>query len=177
MDNQSNVLMKRFVLILAVMLIGYSASAQTSEGIHPGMKYRELKEYYNYKDYTKMPDQYRSPAGVGFASYMIPGLGEMRCGEGWRGTLFLGGWLACHYVTLTGIAELSDAIYWSGIAGAQVLRIISCIDATRVAKVKNMYKHDLKGYSLDFDVYPSMNYIKTAEGIQPTTGLTFALRF
>jgi hypothetical protein len=169
--------MKRFLLIFAVLFIGYSASAQTPEGIQPGMKYKDLKEYYSYKDYEKMPDQYRSPAGVGVASYLIPGLGQMLCGEGWRGTAFLGGWLACHFVTLTGIAELSDAIYWSGIAGAQAFRILSCMDATRVAKVKNMYKHDLGGYSLEMDLYPSMNYIRTAEGIQPTTGLTFALRF
>ena len=169
--------MKRFVLIILALLIGYAASAQSLEKIRPGMKYRELKEYYNYKDYEKVPDQYRRPAGTGFASYMIPGLGQMICGEGWRGAIFLGGWLACHYVTLTGIAELSDAIYWSGIAGAQAFRILSCMDATRVAKVKNMYRHDLKGYSLEMDLYPSMNYIKTAEGIQPTTGLTFALRF
>jgi hypothetical protein len=169
--------MKRFVLILAVLFIGYSASAQTPEGIQPGMKYKDLKEYYSCKDYTKMPDQYRSPVGVGVASYLIPGLGEMISGEGWRGVAFMGGWLACHYVTLVGIFELSDAIYWSSIVGAQALRIISCVDATRVAKVKNMYKRDLKGYSLDVDMYPSMNYIKTAEGIQPTAGLTLALRF
>lgn len=169
--------MKRFLLIFAVLFIGYSASAQTPEGIEPGMKYRELKEYYSYKDYEKMPDQYRSPAGVGVASYLIPGLGQMICGEGWRGTAFLGGWLACHFVTLTGIAELSDAMYWSGIAGAQALRIISCIGATRVAKVKNMYKRDLGEYALEVDLYPSMNYIKTAEGIQPATGFTLALKF
>ncbi len=169
--------MKRFLLIFAVLFIGYSTSAQTSEGIQPGMKYRELKEYYSYKDYEKMPDQYRSPAGVGVASYLIPGLGQMICGEGWRGTAFLGGWLACHFVTLTGIAELSDAIYWSGIAGAQALRIISCIGATRIAKVKNMYKRDLGGYALEVDLYPSMNYIKTTEGILPATGFTLALKF
>ena len=78
--------MKRFLLILTVLFIGYSASAQTPEGIQPGMKYKDLKEYYDYKDYVKMPDQYRSPAGAGVASYLIPGLGEMICGSGWRGT-------------------------------------------------------------------------------------------
>ena len=170
--------MKRFILVLAALLIGYVASAQYQEKIEPGMKYKELKEYYNYKDYVKEPDQAHSPVGVGIASYLIPGLGEMICGSGWRGAAFMGGWLACHFVSLVGIAELSDAIYYSGIAGAQALRIISCIDATRVAKVKNMYKRDLKGmYALDVDLYPSMNYMKTAEGIQPISGLTLAVRF
>ena len=177
--------MKKIILILAAILIGYTATAQyissnadgTIKEIKPGMKYRELKKYYDYKDYTKESGQYRSPGGVGVASYFVPGLGEMICGEGWRGTAFLGGWLACHFVTLVGISELSDAVYWSGIAGAQALRIISCVDAIRVAKVKNMYKHDLEGNSLEVDMYPSMNCIKTAEGIQPTAGLTLALRF
>ena len=177
--------MKKIILILAAILIGYTATAQyissnadgTIKEIKPGMKYRELKKYYDYKDYTKESGQYRSPGGVGVASYFIPGLGEMICGEGWRGTAFLGGWLACHFVTLVGISELSDAVYWSGIAGAQALRIISCVDAIRVAKVKNMYKHDLEGNSLEVDMYPSMNCIKTAEGIQPPAGLTLALRF
>lgn len=170
--------MKRFILVFAALLIGYVASAQYTENIEPGMKYRELKEYYSCKDYTKAPDQAHSPVGVGIASYLIPGLGEMICGEGWRGVAFTGGWLACHFITIVGIANLSDAIYYSSIVGAQAIRIISCIDAVRVAKVKNMYKRDLKAkYAFDVDLYPSMNYIKTAERIQPTAGLTLAVRF
>ena len=158
--------MKKFILILTVLLIGYSAAAQVPERTQSRMKYKDLKELYDYKDYTKDMRQDYRPGGVGVASYLIPGLGEMICGEGWRGAAFMGGWLACHFVTLTGVAELSDAIYYSGIIGAQALRIISCVDAIRVAKVKNMYS-----------LYPSMTYIKTADGIQPTAGLTFAFRF
>lgn len=170
--------MKKIILLLAVMMIGYTASAQTPEGICPGMKYKELKEYYNYKDYVKAPDQYRSPVGVGIASFVIPGLGQMICGEGWRGVAYLGGWLASHFVTLCGIAELNDYIYYAGITGAVAMRAISTVGATRIAKVKNMYKRDLAGsYSLEVDLYPSMNYVKTVEGVQPTAGLTFALRF
>ena len=170
--------MKRFILVLAAMLIGYVASAQYQEKIEPGMKYKELKEYYNYKDYVKEPDQAHSPVGVGIASYLIPGLGEMICGSGWRGAAFMGGWLACHYCCIASIMELSDAMYYTSILGAQAIRIISCIDATRVAKVKNMYKRDLKRmYAVDVDLYPSTNYIKTASGIQPVSGLTLAVRF
>lgn len=166
--------MKRFILILAALLIGYSATAQTI----PSMKYRELKKIYDYRDYTKEPEQRYSPAGIGVASFFIPGLGEMICGEGWRGTAFLGGWLAGHVVSLVGIAELSDTIYYIGVTGAIATRVISTIDATRIAKVKNMYNRDLKKkYAFDLDLYPSMNYIKTTEGIHPTTGLTLALKF
>ena len=163
---------------MAALLVGYAASAQYVENLEPGMKYRELKEYYSYKDYTKMPDQAHSPAGVGIASYLIPGLGEMICGEGWRGAAFMGGWLAAHFVALTGVFELSDAIYWTGVIGAQAIRVVSCVDAVRVAKVKNMYKRDLNGTgSLGLDLYPSMNYIRTADRVQPIAGLTMAVRF
>ena len=170
--------MKRFILVFAALLIGYVASAQYVGNIEPGMKYRELKGYYSYKDYTKMPGQEHRPVGIGITSYLIPGLGEMICGEGWRGAAFMGGWLACHYCTIVGIMELSDAIYWTSIAGAFTMRVLSCVDATRVAKVKNMYQNDLtKYYALDVDLYPSLNYVKTATGVQPTTGFTLAVRF
>ena len=97
----------------------------------------------------------------------------MICGEGWRGAAFLGGWLAAHAITLTGLVYLKDAVYWAGIAGAQAVRIASSVDAAIVAKVKNMYEHDLMSVSL----YPSYDYIKTSEGLRPTAGLTLAVRF
>ena len=148
------------------------------EGIRPGMKYRELKNYYNYREYTRGLVQHHSPAGVGIASFFIPGLGEMICGEGWRGAAYLGGWLASNVVSIIGIQQLSDPIYLVGVAGSLVIKIASIVDAVRVAKVKNMYERDLmRTYALEVDLYPSMNYVKTASGIQPTTGLTLALRF
>ena len=148
------------------------------EGIRPGMKYRELKKYYNHKEYTRGLVQHHSPAGVGIASFFIPGLGEMICGEGWRGAAYLGGWLASNVVSIIGIQQLSDPIYLVGVAGSLAIKISSIVDAVRVAKVKNMYERDLmRAYALEVDLYPSMNYVKTASGIQPTTGLTLALRF
>ena len=48
----------------------------------------------------------------------------------------------------------------------------------RIAKVKNMYEQDLKKtYAIDVDLYPSVDYIQLASGVQPTTGFTFAVRF
>ena len=162
--------MKRFILIFAALLIGLSASAQimptNGEVPQAGMKYRELKKVYNYKDYVKYPEKRYSPAGAGIASFSIPGLGEMICGGGWRGAAFLGGWLAGHVVAVVGIYELSDAIYYTGVLGSMATRVISAVDASRVAKVKNMYY-----------LYPSMSYVKTSSGIQPTPGLTFAINF
>ena len=148
------------------------------EGIKPGMKYKELKKLYNYKEYTRGLVQHHSPGGVAVASFFIPGLGEMICGEGWRGAAFLGGWLATSAVSLIGIQQFSDVIYLVGAAGSLAIKIASIVDATRVAKVKNMYERDLmRTYAFDVDLYPSMDFIKTAEGIQPTAGFTLAFRF
>lgn len=174
--------MKKIVLILAALLIGCSASAQivptNGDGPKTEMKYKDLKKIYDHKDYTREQDQSYRPTGVAVASFFIPGLGEMICGEGWRGTAFLGTWLAGHFVALVGIAELSDNIYYTGVIGALATRVVSTIDASRIAKVKNMYNRDLKEKNaLDVSLYPSISYIKTAEGVQPTTGLTLSISF
>ena len=151
---------------------------QPVSGIQPGMKYRELKDYYNHKEYVRGLVQHHNPAGVGVASFFIPGLGQMICSEGWRGTAFLGGWLAANVVSALGIQYDSEALYLVGAAGSLTIKIISIVDATRVAKVKNMYERDLmRTYSMEVDLYPSMDYIKTSQGLQPTAGLTLALRF
>lgn len=145
-------------------------------GIRPGMKYRELKELYDHKAYVRGLVQHHNPAGVGVGSFFIPGLGQMICSEGWRGTAFLGGWLAANVVQALGLQYGSEEVYLLGLAAGLSVRIWSVVDATRVAKVKNMYERDLmRTYS--FDVYPSVNYIKTTNGLQPTAGITLAMRF
>ena len=83
---------------------------------------------------------------------------------------------------LTGISAIaeSDTLVLMGIAGLLAIDICSIVDGVRVAKVKNMYMEDLRKsgyYGLDVDLYPSVNYVHTASGIQPTAGMTLALRF
>ena len=153
-------------------------TSEPVEGIRPGMKYKELKKYYDYKEYTRGLIQHHNPTAVGVASFFIPGLGEMICGEGWRGVAYLGGWLASNVISVIGIQQRSEVLYLIGCAGTLGTEIFSIIDAVRVAKVKNMYERDLmRTYAFDVDLYPSVNYISTAKGIQPTAGLTLAFRF
>jgi hypothetical protein len=154
------------------------------DGIAPGMKYKHLKALYNYRGFTPtLADRY-SPAWSGVASFFIPGLGQMICGEVGRGFAWLGGSVSC-----TIIAGVSNGFALCGSAGGAatclvaslgVLAIDICaiVDGVRVAKVKNMYEQDLrKLYTLDFNLYPSVNYIQTAYGAQPTAGMTLALKF
>lgn len=144
------------------------------------MKYKEMAKTYDYRLYQKsLYDRY-SPAGSGIASFFIPGLGQMICGEWGRGFAYLGGQVGCNILaSLSAIAE-SDTLVLMGVAGMVAIRICSIVDGVRVAKVKNMYMEDVRKsgyYGLDVDFYPSVNYVRTTSGVQPTAGMTLALRF
>lgn len=144
------------------------------------MKYKEMAKVYDYRLYQKsLYDRY-SPAGSGIASFFIPGLGQMICGEWGRGLAYLGGHVGCTILTsLSAIAE-SDTLVLMGLAGVLAIDICSIVDGVRMAKVKNMYMEDLRKsgyYGLDVDLYPSVNYVRTTSGVQPTAGMTLALRF
>lgn len=147
--------------------------------VAPAMKYRQLSEIYDYRNYVpSLYDRY-SPAWSGVASLFIPGLGQMICGEVGRGFAWLGGSVGCSI--LAGIAGVSEApaLYVMAMAGLLAVDIGAIVDGVRVAKVKNMYEDDLRTsrYSFDLDLYPSVDYIKTAAGVQPTAGMTLAFRF
>lgn len=152
----------------------------SSLAVAPMMKYKEMAKVYDYRLYQKsLYDRY-SPAGSGVASFFIPGLGQMICGEWGRGFAWLGGHVGCYMLTgISAIAE-SDTLVLMGIAGLLAIDICSIVDGVRVAKVKNMYMEDLRRsgyYGLDVDLYPSVNYVHTASGVQPTAGMTLALMF
>lgn len=152
----------------------------SSPAVAPMMKYKEMAKVYDYRLYQKsLYDRY-SPAGSGVASFFIPGLGQMICGEWGRGFAWLGGHVGCYMLTgISAIAE-SDTLVLMSIAGLLAIDICSIVDGVRVAKVKNMYMEDLRKsgyYGLDVDIYPSVNYVRTTSGVQPTAGMTLALRF
>lgn len=146
----------------------------------PGlMKYRQLKKIYNYKEYVPTLYDRHSPGWSGVASFFIPGLGQMICGEVGRGFAWLGGSVACMAAAnIFTVAEM-PALSLAFSAGALAIDICSIVDGVRVAKVKNMYENDLRceGYAFDVDLYPSVDYIQTANGVQPTAGMTLAFRF
>lgn len=197
--------MKRLFIILAITLATATAALaqvkteqaeQTTENtaveLVPGMKYRNLKHIYDYKDYQPFIYESRSPGGMGVASFFIPGLGQMISGEIGRGLAWMGGSMGAYLVMGVGGASMSSAeyygesdstaatiIYLVGFTSLLAVDICCIVDAVRVAKVKNMYERDLykKLYSFDLDLHPSVNYILTPTGTQPTAGFTFALNF
>ena len=64
-----------------------------------------------------------------------------------------------------------------GFTSLLAVDICCIVDAVRVAKVKNMYEYDLYKKLYSLDLHPSVNYILTPTGTQPTAGFTLALNF
>lgn len=165
---------------------------EDSVEIVPGMKYRQLKHIYNYREYVpSLTDRY-SPGWSGVASFFVPGLGECINGEWGRGLAVVGGNFLLHLIMFNAAEYGGSGAYygqydndsaiilaWAGLAGIVTLDIWSTVDAVRIAKVKNMYEQDLRRsyYSLDMKVYPSVNQTFNGTALQPAPGLTLALRF
>ena len=196
--------MKRLFIILAITLATATAALaqekteqadqateNTAVELLPGMKYKNLKHIYDYKDYLPSVYESHSPGGMGVASSFIPGLGQMISGEIGRGLAWMGGHLGAYLVTDLGSVMLESGEYYgsenltsygtlfflTGLASMLAIDICCIVDAVRVAKVKNMYEYDLYKKLYSLDLHPSVNYILTPTGTQPTAGFTLALNF
>lgn len=117
-------------------------------------QYSELKKKYDHKDYTPQQTDKYSPAFAGVMSAIVPGAGQMYCGEGARGfkylfgsalgaAVFMGGWTT----------KARDENYGESVAIGSIITITGLVvflysyvggiaDAPRVAKVKNMAARD-----------------------------------
>lgn len=154
-------------------------------GLVPGMKYDELREYYDYRDYSAFSgyEQY-PPVIMGLCSFVIPGLGQMIAGEVGRGFRYLGGYLGC-YAVLGGslLAILFNPAQGTMMALASCAALVAVdvcaiVDAVRVAKVKNMYCSDLERMSVSLDLTPYVDVANTGFAMaQPVAGLSLRLSF
>ena len=195
--------MKRIILsaILAIAAIA-SANAQVA----PGMKYKDIKDSYNTKNYVPQSADPYSRAWSGVASWLVPGLGQAICGEVGRGLKFFGADLVFATVATYGAQKFEDNavikdgkvesyidesaaksgayIMLGAAAAAFVVDIWAIVDAVKVAKVKNMYYQDLYGrraaIDLGFEPYftlaPSSSAV-TGNAFQPVAGMSMRLSF
>lgn len=193
--------MKR-VLFLLIGLVGGLIVSQaqdlitTKKGekdifgeVYEGMKYRDLKEIYDWHYYLpEVGDPYnRGWAGV--ASFFIPGLGQVICGEWGRGACIFAADLALFGITglglMAGYENLAPTLPYmialGAMTGMVALDIWSICDAVNVAKVKNMYYQDLRKMraSMDIKVQPFLTYTPSHsfEGYQPAGGLSLKVSF
>lgn len=164
--------MKRVLLILAAAIM---TATTLSAQVVPGMKYKELKDIYNPKDYVKSSNDPHISGLYGLASAVVPGLGQIVCGEVGRGVAVIAGDAAfgiaatvCVYKFLDYVEKDANGNYMKGedglfvvtdekaakkwgygligvAAGNMVYWIWNICDAVKVAKIKNMYFQDLNG--------------------------------
>ncbi|MBO7300179.1 MAG: hypothetical protein J6U53_02075 [Tidjanibacter sp.] len=176
--------MKKLFLLAIALFVGVIANAQVNYGgasqIEYGMKYKDLKNIYDYRDYDSRGFTRYSPTWSGIGSFVIPGLGQICCGEVWHG---LG-----HVALNVGIGMWANASATNGDMDNYYLlslvkvcfNIWSIVDAVRVAKVKNMYENDLRvsrRSDISFDVYPSLNSFQYNGNVNVASGMTFAINF
>ena len=191
--------MKRILTIIVLAAACTSAFAQKAPR---SASYSELKNYYLASDYVADENDPYSVGWICFDSFVVPGMGQLIMKERGHGWAFLGS-----SIVLGAISELfADGIRRSvefddndeihivdgkrqqfkknliglacfGLAELGV-SIWSCIDANRIAKVKNQYYQDVRGkHAFSATVYPSFDLAQTGTSVVPTAGMTFAVRF
>ena len=171
----------------------------TQDSWTPPISFKTYKEKENYyKDqlyFPKFGDPYQ-PWVAGIASYLIPGLGQITCGEVGRGFAFMGGAAASFFVFMIGALGSSgyyndyyyrsDADFYpflalSGVVSLFVIDIWSVVDAFHVAKINNLYQRDLHSQEqvkLQLTPYIDKNKLDfSRKNHQHTMGLSLQLNF
>ncbi|MBQ7195317.1 MAG: hypothetical protein IJS07_06745 [Bacteroidales bacterium] len=192
--------MKRIILLaLVAMATALSASAQIAPA-----KYKEIKDDYNFRMYTKSTVDPYKPGLSALGSFIIPGLGQALNGEIVRGLCFFGGNVAINLALRTSVSNLMEVaivdennvvtgftdekvartngtVMFGALAASLGLAIWSCIDASRVAKVKNMYYQDMAGRTSSieagFEPYFALDTHAPGTACQPVGGMTFRVAF
>ena len=171
------------VIICLMMFKSFNVDAQ----------YRIYKEKYDYRHYIyKAGDPY-NPSTAAFASVFVPGLGQMICGEGLRGTGFLFGCAGSLAVSVAGLIHTTTAdesdpdfgqvqttsiiMYMGGLAGAVTFWIWSIADAPRVAKVKNLALRDKKKVPGSLSIQPYLNFKSYPTDYKAMLGLSVDINF
>jgi hypothetical protein len=185
-------IMKRIILILVVALLPIAANAQYIGGA----KYKDIKNTYNYKNYQPSQVDPYSPGLSGAFSFFVPGSGQILSGEVWRGVAFMaGGAVLTSFMSdswedlgkCIAINQEQNTISWTDKANGQKdlwiigvcavadlgLAIWSSIDASHIAKVKNMYYQDMLGRraAVEMNLAPSFAFTP-AGNVAPGMGLT-----
>lgn len=186
--------MKKFILIAALLFSAIAANAQYAP------KYKELKDTYNYLTYVKSDTDPYNVTWSGVFGFFVPGSPQLMMNESGRGWAFLGGSLLCDIIldnlgddlnkllviNSDGSATFSDPDKAAKLLTAALgvvavdlgLAIWSCIDAKRIAKVKNLYYQDMTAKKpVKFNVDPYVSYTPTRNSVAPVAGLSLNLAF
>lgn len=190
---------KTIIILLALSMACTSAFAQM---IPATSSYKNLKGVYDPRDYVKSDVDAYSVAWIGIESFFAPGTGQLIMRESGRGWAFLGASVVIGSIG-SGIAQdlvdlfeknadgefeipeadkdkaKSKLLALGVVALAELgVNIWSCIDAVRIAKVKNQYYQDLNGkHAFSTSLYPSVDLVQNGNSVVPAAGMTLAIKF
>ena len=164
-----------------------------SAAVTEGMRYKEYKDLYNYRNYTRQSGDSYNPTLAGVASFLVPGLGQGLCDEWGRGLAFFAGHALCFisFFTSEAIGTAFDDFDAGEVSTENVSTVVmasalwlaydiwNTVDAIHVAKIKNLYYRDLKGRQayIQMNVSPCLTYIHTPETNAPAVGLSLNIGF
>ena len=193
--------MKKIFLIVVLALVAMvSANAQKPQ-------YKDIKGLYNPKEYVPQDIDPYSPGMSALVSFFVPGSAQMLNGSVGRGFIFFGADLIAYNIIDNSAKELAKlaitdsdgkvtgytdeaaaktqiGIMVGGLAGMLAVAIWSSCDASRMAKVKNMYYQDVYGKqaSVNVGLEPFFSLAPTAatpsgSSLTPAAGMSLKLRF
>ena len=202
--------MKRFFLFAAILVATCtSAGAQTAQNspldreksvfasdismVRPGMKYRELKEFYDKTDYTYLsnPEYSTNRAWLNVA---YPGIAQMTMGEGGLGAIYVGWALVGEVIFTTGLGldrnngsvgfghatiPTKSAVLLAGSAIYLSAAVFSIINAVNIAKIKSLHAADMNNIknNYSFSVTPTIIPSYSLSGVEFTPGIGMTLSF
>jgi hypothetical protein len=156
--------------VLHIFLTGLVVFSMPAEA-----QYRINKKVYDQHGFTYQKSDPYQPAIAGFSSLIMPGSGQMMCGEVVRGFCIIGGIIGSGAVTFTGLVYFASAfptsewehvkidqaaqglgIMFIGFISFVSIDIWSAVDASRVAKVNNRAFRDRVKTSGMINIQPYM---------------------
>jgi hypothetical protein len=149
-------------------------------------QYRINKTKYDLKAYHYQVGDPYNPGVMGFASFVIPGLGQILEGETARGFGFFGGFVGLNIIKyrilmrpssgpLNGVTSLNRNTVRYVLAG---LHIWSLFDAIHVAKINNMAFRDQNKTTFDLQLLPYVgSYDYSTLNNEVPVGLTLLINF
>jgi len=177
-------------IMLSVLVLAIFTTTMNAQ------RYSDLKLKYDYHQYTPQIGDLYNPTVSGLCSFIIPGLGQVVCGETGRGLAFFGGSIGCGILYSVGVAQFTYAMNNSiingtpsiptsgvgtmllGLAGMAAIDIWAIVDANHVAKVKNMYLSDTRKTSgMDLEVAPYVAQYNINNQIVTPVGMTMRVKF
>jgi len=172
-------------ILLVAMVVNLSAQS-----------YSINKLKYDYHQYVPEYGDYYNPGISGVCSFIVPGLGQMICGETGRGLAFFGGYTGCAILFEVGATQVVSNVgynadgYYSGnsnagvgtmllgLGGMAIVSIWSIIDAVHVAKVNNMYIRNLRRTSaIKVEMSPYVEQLSINNQITTPVGMTMRVKF